>query len=355
MPNNNRNQTKPKTPRTGGVNPMLPRASKRRAQRQRPSGPRAKPIDGDIPFSSFNVSEPLDPIRVPSDSSFGTRLYVEECNPARLGEILRAQASQAQSWRGSYEFKLRVNGSVNAKNYAIARWLPDADITKLPTNPERLWKYVRGTAQDDDRPDRAFVKYNIVSEQNRNSSYKVKASWSGTFNPKKPIQDTDPSERSLGLFVIVSNGPPGEDITIDVDVHARGHFYGPTPSPTLIDSSARITATPASLAQPFGVNTDIQGTASVQAAGNVLTIGNPGTFLVTIRYIGTAITQVPTIVFNGVSPDTPLAGAITISATSATDVFRITVPSSGTMTFGAINATTFTAITVRLAPYTAPA
>lgn len=336
------------------ANPMLPRASKRRASRQRPNGP-AKPVDGDIPFISYDFSEPLDPIRVPPNSTFGTLLYAEECNPARLGEMLKAQASQAQSWRGNYEFKLRVNGSVNAKNYAIARWLPDADISKLPSNPERLWKYVRGTAQQDDRPDRAFVKYNIVSEQNRNSSYKVKASWSGTFNPKKPIKDTDPSERSLGLFVIVSNGPPGEDITIDVDVHAKGHFYGPTPSPTLLDASTLVTATPSSNAQPFGSNTVVSGTGSVEATGNVLTIGNPGTFLVAIRYTGTAITQVPTIVFSGITPNTPLAGAITISATSATDVFRITVPSAGTMTFGTITAASFTSISVRLAPYTAPA
>lgn len=332
---------------------MLPRASKRRSS-QRLYSPDTKPIAGDIPFTSYNVSEPLDPIQVPTNSPLGTLLYVEECNPARLGEILRAQATQAQSWRGSYEFKLRVNGSVNAKNYAIARWLPDADVSKLPTNPQRLWKYVRGTAQDDNRPDRAFVKYNIVSEPNRNSSYKVRASWSGTFNPKKPIDDTDPSERSLGLFVIVSNGPPGEAITIDVDVHARGHFYGPTPSPTLINTSSVVNATPSSLSQPFGPTTIIQGIGSVDAAGNVLTIKNPGTFLVAIRYNGTGITQVPTIVFNGIQSTTPLTGALTISATSATDVFRIDVPTSGTMTFGSITATTFTAIIVRLAPYTAP-
>lgn len=333
---------------------MLPRASKGRAQRQRPQGPNPKPIDGDIPFTSYDVSEPLDPIRVPPDSQLGTLLYSEECNPARLGEILKAQASQAQSWKGNYEFKLRVNGSVNAKNYAVARWLPDADKSKLPTNPQRLWKYVRGTAQEDKRPDRAFVKYNIVSEQNRNSSYKVKASWSGTFNPKKPIEDTDPSERSLGLFVIVSNGPPGEDITIDVDVHARGHFYGPTPSPTLIDTSAVVTATPTSLTQPFGTNTLVQGPGSVEAAGNRLSIGNPGTYLVALRYAGTGITQVPTIIFTGITPTTPSAGAITIAATSATDVFRVVIPTSGTMVFGTITATTFTSITVRIAPYTAP-
>lgn len=349
MPRNNKGKTSAAASR-----PAQPRKSNRRPQRQRgPRRPRAQQsIDGDVAFTTYNVSEPLSPIVVPSDSAMGTLLYAEECNPARLGEILRAQASQSQSWRGDYVFKMRVNGSVNAKNYAIARWLPDADKSKLPLNKDRLWKYVRGTAQDDQRPDRAFVKYNIISETNRNSSFSVRASWKGTFNPKKPIDDTDPSERSLGLFVIVSNGPPGEAITIDVDVHAVGKFYGPTPTPTIINSAAAVTATPTSLSTPFGVNTVVQGPGSVDATGNKLMVDSPGEYLVAIRYVGTGITAVPTIIFTNMTPSTPLAGALTISPTSATDVFRIIVPTAGTMSFGPISATTFTSITVRIAPYT---
>lgn len=334
--------------------PAQPRKTNRRPRRQQGQR-RARnqpPIDGDVPFTSYNVSEPLSPIVVPADSAMGTLLYAEECNPARLGEILRAQASQSQSWRGDYVFKMRVNGSVNAKNYAIARWLPDADKSKLPLNKDRLWKYVRGTAQDDNRPDRAFVKYNIISETNRNSSFSVRASWKGTFNPKKPIDDTDPSERSLGLFVIVSNGPPGEAITIDVDVHAVGKFYGPTPTPTIINSAIAVTATPTSLSIPFGPNTTVQGPGSASATGTVLSVDSPGEYLVAIRYTGTGITGVPNILFSNMTPTTPLSGALCLSPTVATDVFRITVPTAGTMTFGAIAATTFTSITVRIAPYT---
>lgn len=349
MPRNNRGKGPAAAPR-----PPPPRKTNRRSRRQRGQrrSPNQQSIDGDVAFTSYNVSEPLSPIVVPADSTMGTLLYAEECNPARLGEILRAQASQSQSWRGEYIFKMRVNGSVNAKNYAIARWLPDADKSKLPLNKDSLWKYVRGTAQDDNRPDRAFVKYNIISETNRNSSFSVRASWKGTFNPKKPINDTDPSERSLGLFVIVSNGPPGEAITIDVDVHAVGKFYGPTPTPTIVNTAIAVTATPTSLAIPFGPNTTIQGPGSVTAAGTILAVENPGEYLLAIRYVGTGITGVPNIAFSGITPTTPLAGALCISPTVATDVFRISVPTRGTMTFGAIAATTFTSITVRIAPFT---
>lgn len=304
-------------------------------------------------FIHVTETEPVDPITVPANSKRGTLLYAVEINPRKLGRILAAAASQAQSWAGNFTFQMRVNGSVNATNYALARFLPDADLSKLPNNAEELWRYVRATTSGSPNKqmnralDRAFVKFNIISDE----ASTVSASWEQSYNPIKPMSDTDPSEANLGVFVIVSNGPPLEDITIDLDVKEDVYLCGPAPRTVLTDTSVFASAVPTSNGA-LGSQFTQEGNGSLDHTNTSYTITQPGRYLINHQFYGTGIASIPAIT---VSPnatkfwqwdaraDWAVIQSLVVSFTEGVAVINI----------GSLTATTFTKTDIRIAPYSA--
>jgi hypothetical protein len=344
--------------------PSLPRANarNRRAIRRGPQpgrqnnrNPAQNPLQHAIDRHFVHVmeTEPVDPIAVPSTSQRGTLLYAVEINPRKLGRILAAAATQAQSWAGNFTFKMRVNGSVNATNYALARFLPDADLSKLPNNADELWRYVRATtsgkpSKNMDRAlDRAFVKYNIISDE----STTVSANWEQSYNPIKPMTDTDPSEENLGVFVIVSNGPPSEDITIDLDVKEDVYLCGPAPRTVQYDNSVFVSAVPNSNGV-LGSNFTQIGNGSVDHTNNSYTITQPGRYLITQRFVGTGISSSPAVT---TSPNAPFA--FFWEARESTTIVQSYVveftEGVAVITIGTISATSLASTNIRIANFSA--
>lgn len=302
-------------------------------------------------FAEIHNTEPVAPITVPSNSVRGDLLYSVEVNPQMLGRILAANATQAQSWAGNVSFIMRVNGSVNSTNYAVARWLPDADLSELPTDKEARWRYVRAnstgllTNKKKKALDRAFIKYNVVSEQSE-SQQTVNASWVQSYNPIKPIRDDNASTQNLGLFVIVSNGPPGEEITIDLDCKYDVYFCGPAPRDVLLNNSLRAVISPVSPSVYFGTITSDTGPGSFTYTSNSYTLP-AGNYLISHTYQGTGIASNPikTVTAGCTFANSSATGTATIYA----DMFYLKAPTACTVTMTALPATTFTSWTLNVA------
>jgi hypothetical protein len=298
-------------------------------------------------YDNPKCTEPVKAITVPADSERGALLYATEISPTKLGRLLKAKATQAQSWAGNLEFQFRVNGSVNAKNYAIARVLPDADLTDLPAEGEELWRYVRASTEGYSNKkrkleDRNWIKYNVISNQ----VSKVKAPWTMSFNPLKPVTDSNATERSLGLLVVVSNGPPGESIVIDVDCDYDIYLCGPTPRSTVVDLTATVNGTPTSLTTPFATYTSVgPGHPNVDPA--VITL-QPGSYSLTTIWTGTGITGNPPLEYYSVGGNISNQ-AQSHSTTKATNVAVMSSTSSIRLTYGAIPATNITTVVLLVA------
>jgi len=298
-------------------------------------------------FLRVHDSEIVAPVDVPLDAGRGDLLYAVEVGPRTLGPILAATASQAQSWAGDFTFQLYVNGSVNAKNYAIARWLPDAKLSSIPAGGIALWKLARGKTQREGTKnirDKAHIKYNVVSNQYA----EVHACWEQSYNPKKPVVDDDPTEMNLGVFIIVANGPPGEAIVIDVEVRYDVFLMGPVPTEVVVDRSVRVNANPTSVSILFGPTATQVGEGLLVLTSNSFSVRD-GKYLVTHAFVGTAMTAPPSF---SVSSGTISALSLAVSATSMIATYVLTVsPGPAVVTLGSIIATTLTSHTLRLAPY----
>lgn len=299
-------------------------------------------------FASLKCTEVIAPIQVPPNSKRGDLLYAVEVNPRTLGPTLAALATQADSWAANFEFLLAVNGDALAKNYALARWLPNGLLSRLPAGGDALWKLARGDLSSK-TPDKAKLKYNIIAKQE--TTARVQAPWLQTYNPRKPVLDEDPSDRNLGIFIIVSNGPPGQDITIDLDVSYEAYLMGNIPTSVIVNKSTRIeNPNPPSITAPFQAQPIVTGDYTFEFTSNSYEPPT-GRYLVSHRYTGTAITSLPAIsvvggTFTLVSSQTAATSGSTTYILDATDGPTI-------VTLGPIAATTLTSHTVRLAPYTA--
>lgn len=337
-----------RTPRRAVIAPPQPQIMQ--PMRRRPK-PRPQHVSAQFiaeaksrSFAELHNTEPVAPIIVPDNSERGDLIYAVEVNPQNLGRILAANATQAQSWAGNISFGMRVNGSVNSKNYAVARWLPDADLSELPNDKEARWRYVRAESsgllnkRKKKATDRAFIKYNVVSEQ-PDSQHTVTASWAQSYNPIKPIRDDNPSTQNLGLFVIVSNGPPGESITIDLDCKYDIYFCGPAPRGVFINNSLRAYMTPSGTSNYFANITSESGPGSFSYTTNSYTLP-AGEYFLVHTYVGTGITGPP------VKTLTPGCTISTINsagtATTLAEYFYLKAPTSCTITFAPLPATTFT-------------
>lgn len=308
--------------------------------RNSPSLTKARGLHCDV----IDVTEPLESIIVPADSPRGTKLQAIEINPLTLGKSLQARGLQNQSWAGNFRFHVRTNGSVNTRNYAQVKFLPNASLANLPADGNELWRTVRAKTTrlaKQGKSDREFVKFNIISDR----ECTVDVPWDASFNPIKPVQDSDESERSLGVLIFVSNGPPGEAMQLDIDVDCFVYFCGPTPRSVMLNNSVLVTGTPSSLTTPFATYT-VKGPGSTQVDPSLITL-RPGTYSIDIRWIGTGITVQPPVI---------TSVAVTnnyqyLTATSASYKADIRSTSDITFQFNAVTAATVTSVIFQVSNY----
>lgn len=159
----------------------------------------------------------LGVVKVPTTAAIGQKLYQLEVNPQYIPR-LSVIASQYKQWKGPITLHVESLGNAFATSSIAAAFVPDPDAVELTQTGVDLLRVV------DSAPSKTSLHLQESVTKN------VKASWSLTTNPWKFVQDTDPSDRSNGLFVIVALGSPGSveidlKISVSYDVTFQGNTY----------------------------------------------------------------------------------------------------------------------------------
>lgn len=294
-------------------------------------------------ISTLNGTERVATITIPTSSTPGQLLYTLENNPNSAPRA-KAVASQFDSWHSVTDIEVETTGNAFAKNFLIIRHIPNGDPSRIPTDPQSLLNFAEAYS-------RKGESFKLQLDSNGKGT--VRAPWNGvSYNPRKPINDIDPSERNNGLFIIVSNGSPGAD-PVDITIRYRYSFkfYGPIFQPLLPNTSSSLTGGSGfTTTAPFPLNMTLAGPAVVSRTTNSLTL-RPGEYLLTAGITGTGITTAlnpasPGIVFNAI------AAPITFtSATQYNQAWSFSLPSTATITFGTLVATTISALSIYIAPF----
>jgi len=211
-------------------------------------------------------------LTIPTTSKAGDLLYMLEGNPLSAPRA-RAVASQFDSWSSPLELEVETTGNAFSKNFILIRHLPNGDPARIPPSGQSLLNI----AEAYDRKDES-VKLQLDS----NAKAVCRAPWNLSYNPRKPIQDTDPSERNLGVFIIVSNGSPGTE-SVDITIRFRYdfRFYGPIYSPLVVDASQQLQNTTTSVSSPF-TGATVQGPGTAVFTGNVIRFTEAGSYMVAV-------------------------------------------------------------------------
>lgn len=129
-------------------------------------------------------------------------------------------ASQYKQWKGDVSLKVESLGNAFATSSVSLAFIPDPDVNDLPSDPTALLRVVNS----------APSQRNLHLQSQGSAS--VTAPWKLSTSPWKFVQDTDVSDRSNGVFVIVSNGSPGTvDVPLKVSVSYNVQFQGNTYTP----------------------------------------------------------------------------------------------------------------------------
>nr|QYF49506.1 MAG: structural polyprotein [Xinjiang sediment hepe-like virus 1] len=178
------------------------------------------------PMSKLNVNAPLKiqttervvTLTIPVDSKPGDLLYVLKNNPTSSPRA-RVITSQHDSWHGDTHVEVETTGNAFAKNFLLIRHVPNGDESRLPTPGQDLLNFAEAYSRKGET-----CKLQLDS----NAKGRVSAPWRLTsYNPNKPILDSDPSECNNGLYIIVSNGSPGaEPVDITIRFHVNISCYG---------------------------------------------------------------------------------------------------------------------------------
>lgn len=290
--------------------------------------------------STLNGTERIATITIPTSSQPGDLLYTLENNPNSAPRA-RAVASQFDSWHSVTELEVETTGNAFAKNFIIIRHVPNGDPGRLPSDATSLLNFSEAYS-------RTGESFKLQLDSNGKGI--VRAPWNGvSYNPRKPINDSDPSERNNGLFIIVSNGSPGaEPVDITIRYRYSFRFYGPIFVPLLPNVSSFLgNGSGFTPAAPFPLNMTSSGSAIVSRTTSSITL-KPGQYYMTTSIGGTAITT-------GLTPSSPgvtfTPGPSTfISATFATQSWTFTLLSTATVTFAA-GATTIVSAAFATAAY----
>lgn len=235
--------------------------------------------------SYLRGTERVVTLTIPTTSKAGDLLYVLEGNPNSAPRA-KAVASQFDSWSSSLEMEVETTGNAFSKNFILLRHIPNGDVSRLPQPGQSLLN----VAEAYDRKSES-VKLQLDS----NAKGICKAPWKAlSYNPRKPINDTDPSERNLGLFIVVSNGSPGAE-SVDITIRFRYdfRFFGPIYQPLIENTSQIVTNTTASTAAPF-TNATVVGPGTATFTTNVIRFPKAGTYLLNIQLAAASGTVSPT-------------------------------------------------------------
>lgn len=228
--------------------------------------------------------------------------------------------------------KVESLGNAFSTSSVSLAYVPDPDPNDLPSDPTALLRVVNS----------APSQRNLHLQDQRSAV--VSASWKLSTNPWKFVQDTDPSDRSNGVFLIVANGSPGAtDIPLKVsfkyDISLRGNTYTPLESGLANVTQAVYGVNNALSDQLF---TPTTGASNWSVTGNALTLNYP-TGSVSPKYYGswtTAVSGLPNsaAVFQGFTQAASTAASmnrttltgLSISATQTVYNFTgITAPAGG--------------------------
>jgi hypothetical protein len=290
--------------------------------------------------SILNGTERITTVTIPVNTTPGQLLFMLENNPNSAPRA-RAVASQFDSWSSTTEIEVETTGNAFAKNFIVIRHVPNGDPSRLPADAESLLNFAEAYS-------RVGESYKLQLDSNNKGI--VRAPYRATtYNPHKPINDQDPSERNNGLFVIVANGSPGaESVDITIRYRYSFRFFGPIFRSILPNTSARFVSTVGSTpALPFGTAPTRSGPGAIANTNSSVTL-LPGEYFATTRFTGAGISIGSPISSPGVTFTS--LGAIT-TATSVIGIYQFTLTENSVITFSPANATTIDSAQFTVAPY----
>lgn len=318
-------------PATRNVNrrPRNQRAISRRPTNRIPPGVRC----------SFTGLERVTQITVPTTVTPGTLLYQLPANPLSAPR-LQSTASQFDSWYGNITLEVETTGNSFNTDYVVLRHVPNGDPGRLPTNALNLLNLAETS-------DRNGESAKLQLDANRIA--RVSARWSESYNPRKPIIDTDPSECNNGLFIIVADGSPGTtSVNLTVRLRYNISFYGPIVNPQIANSSQLFTGVaPLSGTNFLGASPTSIGFGSATASGNVVNLPI-GQYIITSYATGTGLVA-PTATFVGATVSTPTFTNVA-SGTVSMGTWNVNVTAANATFTIAQTATTVTASYIQINP-----
>ncbi|UBK24596.1 structural polyprotein [Microbat bastrovirus] len=240
--------------------------------------------------STLNGTERVTTVTIPVNTQPGQLLYVLENNPNSAPRA-SAVASQFDSWHSVTELEVETTGNAFAKNFLVIRHVPNGDRSRLPPAGDALLNFAEAYS-------RRGESYKLQLDSNNKGV--VRATWNNiSYNPHKPIQDDDPSERNNGLFIIVANGSPGTD-PVDITIRYRYsfRFFGPIFKAVVPAVISHITSVSPTISSILGITPTVVGPGFIRASGNTLTIVEPSECFIYLNLAGTGITGPSTATAN---------------------------------------------------------
>jgi len=262
--------------------------------------------------------EYLQTIAIPTTAVFGQSLYTLEVNPMNIPR-LQVIASQYKQWKGEISLNVEALGNAFATSSVTVAFVPDPDFSDLPTSAD-LVRVVESSPSK--------VSLHLKDDL----TVRSRASWALSTSPWKFLSDSDPSDRSNGIFVIVAQGSPG---TIPVDLKLSVNYNVVFQGNSFV---AMEPSTPTATTAWYGVNNALSdilfaGTTGWVAAGPILTLNYPaGT--VSTKYQGSWVPS-PSLAQVLVSTNTNTVGSFryinsltsfTVTATQAVFTYGSALP-----------------------------
>jgi len=291
----------------------------------------------------MSATERVTQVIVPASVTPGTLLFSSPVNPTSSPR-LAAVATQFDSWYGTITMEVETTGNAFSQDYAILRHVPNGDPSRLPTNARNLLNLAETCEKRSES-----AKLQLDS----NKTAQVVATWKTSYNPRKPILDSDPSECNNGLFILVADGSPGTTpVNLTIRFRYNIVFYGPQATPIVINPANTIVGAPGVLtpASIFGTAPAITGPGSNFAAGNIIDIASGAPVSIAVNVNGTGLT-VPTFsILNGIITTVISTPKINTAATAASYVIIVKPAEDCTLTT-TITATAVTASQAFISPF----
>lgn len=285
--------------------------------------------------------ERLTTIVVPTATTAGQLLYNIAANPMACPR-LSATASQFDSWYGTMHMEVETTGNAFSKDFVVIRHVANGDPSRIPTVANVLLNLAETS-------ERRGEQARLQLDCNKRAS--VSAIWSESYNPRKPIIDSDPTECNLGQFIIVSNGSPGTDpVSLVVRMRYIVHFFSPIYTPWVVDTSRVITAAGGGIssANVFGNSPTYSGNGSqLVTTGNSVNFPLAGNYTINFYQSGGTITAAPTASSSPAVTFTPYSAMF--NSGSSTSNWDITTTAANTVVTFVVTGTT-TASRLEISP-----